>query len=152
MLHFDVVFLQFTVDEDIPDKVDIDVNDDAEEEQVKLPKLDLIMYTADELIELRTAVMSQTWPSYLDEAFKNNRGSWDPDRWHQNKKRGSTPPPSEGDKISEKGDRTKKDETNEAGINKVGQLTDIVNLKVINLLNFQFIFRRNIGLVFQRLT
>ena len=105
--------------------VDIDVNDDAEEEQVKLPKLDLIMYTADELIELRTAVMSQTWPSYLDEAFKNNRGSWDPDRWHQNKKRGSTPPPSEGDKISEKGDRTKKDETNEAGINKVSQLTDI---------------------------
>ena len=118
-------FCNFTVDEDIPDKVDIDVNDDAEEEQVKLPKLDLIMYTADELIELRTAVMSQTWPSYLDEAFKNNRGSWDPDRWHQNKKRGSTPPPSEGDKICEKGDRTKKDETNEAGINKVGQLTDI---------------------------
>ena len=67
------------------------------------------------------------WPNYLDEAFKNARGKWDPDRsdilcnsansichilhqnfllfpsemflafcrWHQNRKRGSTPPPSE---------------------------------------------------------
>ena len=84
---------------------------------MKLPKLDLIMYTAEELKQLRTAPLSQKWPSYLDEAFKNNRGTWDPDRWHQNKKRGSTPPPSE-DKLSDKG--SKKDETSEAGVNKVG--------------------------------
>ena len=83
---------------------------------MKLPKLDLTMYTPEELMELRMAVLSQKWPSYLDEAFKNNRGVWDPDRWHQNKKRGNTPPPSD-DKTSDKG--TKKDETNEAGINKV---------------------------------
>ena len=82
-------------------------------------KQDLIMYSAEELMQLRTAVMSQKWPSYLDEAFKNNRGTWDPDRWHQNKKRGSTPPPSD-DRTSDKG--TKKDEANEAGVNKVGMI------------------------------
>ena len=74
------------------------------------------MYSKDDLMELRTAALSQKWPSYLDEAFKNNRGTWDPDRWHQNKKRGSTPPPSD-DRNSEKG--SKKDENNEAGVNKV---------------------------------
>lgn len=25
--------------------------------------------------------------------FRNQRGHWDPDRWHQNRRRGSTPPP-----------------------------------------------------------
>ena len=74
------------------------------------------MYSKDDLMQLRTAVISQKWPSYLDEAFKNNRGTWDPDRWHQNKKRGSTPPPSD-DRTSDKG--SKKDEINDSGVNKV---------------------------------
>ena len=56
---------------------------------------DLIAYSADDLLKLRTVMMSQKWPDYLDEAFKNNRGSWDPDRWHLNKRRGSTPPVEE---------------------------------------------------------
>ena len=47
--------------------------------------------------------MSQKWPDYLDEAFKNNRGSWDPDRWHQNKRRGSTPPAEEKKNNNEAG-------------------------------------------------
>ena len=93
--------------------VDEDQVQDAEEQVIA----DLIAYSADELIDLREAALSQKWPPYLDEGFKNNRGTWDPDRWHQNKKRGSTPPPSE-DKTSDKG--SKKDETNEAGVNKVG--------------------------------
>ena len=50
--------------------------------------------------------MSNKWPSYLDEAFKNNRGHWDPDRWHQNKKRGSTPPPEEKSATAAKEDVT----------------------------------------------
>ena len=55
----------------------------------------MITYTADQLFALREVALSTEWPTYLDEAFKNNRGQWDPDRWHQNKKRGSTPPPEE---------------------------------------------------------
>ena len=68
--------------------VDEDQVQDAEEQVIA----DLIAYSADELIDLREAALSQKWPPYLDEGFKNNRGTWDPDRWHQNKRRGSTPP------------------------------------------------------------
>ena len=35
--------------------------------------------------------MARQWPPYLDPAFKNNRGVWDPDRWHLERKRGETP-------------------------------------------------------------
>jgi len=99
-------------------KSDIETNVEAEEEELKQ---DILMYSKDDLMELRTAALSQKWPSYLDEAFKNNRGTWDPDRWHQNKKRGSTPPPSD-DRNSEKG--SKKDENNEAGVNKKKDIKD----------------------------
>jgi hypothetical protein len=51
-----------------------------------------ISYTASDLRKIREDVaFCKRWPHYLDEAFKNQRGQWDPDRWHQNKKRGSSP-------------------------------------------------------------
>jgi hypothetical protein len=53
----------------------------------------LTIYTPDELASYRLTPLSAKWPSFLDESFKNARGFWDPDRWHQNRKRGSTPPP-----------------------------------------------------------
>ena len=53
----------------------------------------LITYTPDELAAFRLTALSSKWPIFLDESFKNARGHWDPDRWHQNRKRGSTPPP-----------------------------------------------------------
>ena len=73
------------------------------------------MYSAEELMDLRTVYWSNKWPDYLDEAFKNNRGIWDPDRWHQNKKRGSTPPPED------KGDKEAKEKP-EGAVNKVCDL------------------------------
>ena len=63
------------------------------------------MYTAKQLSEIRQSVAATQWPHFLDEGFKNARGQWDPDRWHQNRKRGSTPPPVEGDKLSERRER-----------------------------------------------
>ena len=53
----------------------------------------LITYSKDELESFRMSIMSSKWPDFLDDTFKNARGHWDPDRWHQNRKRGSTPPP-----------------------------------------------------------
>ena len=53
----------------------------------------LITYSPDELLSFKLSAMSSKWPNFLDESFKNARGHWDPDRWHQNRKRGSTPPP-----------------------------------------------------------
>ena len=59
----------------------------------------LITYSPDELLAFKLSALSAKWPEFLDESYKNARGHWDPDRWHQNRKRGSTPPPSEaGDK------------------------------------------------------
>ncbi len=33
--------------------------------------------------------------------FKNSRGLWDPDRWHQGRRKGQTPPPTNTDKDKE---------------------------------------------------
>ncbi len=63
--------------------------------RLRFPNKYRISYTAKELAELRKGNFAQTWPSFLDECFKNDRGLWDPDRWHQNRKRGNTPPPDE---------------------------------------------------------
>ncbi len=53
-------------------------------------------YSIDFLLSVREKVSHvDVWPEYLDDAYKNQRGKWDPDRWHQNRKRGSTPPPGE---------------------------------------------------------
>lgn len=65
----------------------------------------IVMYSAKQLSEIRQTTASTEWPDFLDEGFKNARGQWDPDRWHQNRKRGSTPPPGEGDKLSERRER-----------------------------------------------
>ena len=55
----------------------------------------IISYEPAKLKELREAKGSRTWPAYLDKDFLNAKGLWDPDRWHQGRKRGSTPPPGE---------------------------------------------------------
>jgi hypothetical protein len=56
----------------------------------------VVAYTIDYLHSVRDALgKGAQWPDYLDEAFKNSRGKWDPDRWHQGRKRGLTPPPPE---------------------------------------------------------
>ena len=52
-------------------------------------------YTSHELHSYRMGRAAQRWPDYLDAAFANARGNWDPDRWHQNRRRGSTPEPEE---------------------------------------------------------
>ena len=67
--------------------------------------LGIVMYSAKQLSEIRESSASTEWPDFLDENFKNARGQWDPDRWHQNRKRGSTPPPGEGEKTSERRER-----------------------------------------------
>jgi len=43
------------------------------------------------LLELKEHPLARQWPPYLDPAFKNARGVWDPDRWHLERKRGETP-------------------------------------------------------------
>ena len=63
------------------------------------------MYSSKQLNEIRESVASSQWPDFLDEGFKNARGHWDPDRWHQNRKKGSTPPPGEGEKTIDRRER-----------------------------------------------
>jgi len=66
----------------------------------------LITYSPDELLSFKLSALSAKWPDFLDESFKNARGHWDPDRWHQNRKRGSTPPPEMAEKAAKPaGDR-----------------------------------------------
>ena len=65
----------------------------------------IVMYSSKQLSEIRESVASTAWPDFLDEGFKNARGQWDPDRWHQNRKKGSTPPPAEGEKMLERRER-----------------------------------------------
>ncbi len=55
----------------------------------------ILSYTSKELRRIRDSKASRVWPDFLDQDFKNQRGHWDPDRWHQNRRRGSTPPPGE---------------------------------------------------------
>ena len=82
---------------------------------------DLIVYSAEELMRLQKAPLSQKWPPYLDEAFKSIRGQWDPDQWHQNKKRYSTPPPDQDKKDKKENDESSGTSggTATAGLNKV---------------------------------
>ena len=47
------------------------------------------------LLELAKHPLALQWPPYLDQAYKNGRGVWDPDRWHLDRKRGETPEPLE---------------------------------------------------------
>ncbi len=71
----------------------------------------LLVYSSKDLKKLRQKKVSNKWPSFLDADFKNSRGVWDPDRWHQGRRRGSTPPPKEagGGKEAEAGGEAKKD-------------------------------------------
>jgi len=54
-----------------------------------------LYYSSKELRRMRESKAARRWPEFLDEDFKNHRGHWDPDRWHQGRRRGSTPPPGE---------------------------------------------------------
>ena len=49
------------------------------------------MYSHSLLLELKDHPLAKRWPPYLDPVFKNQRGVWDPDRWHLDRKRGETP-------------------------------------------------------------
>jgi len=49
------------------------------------------VYSHSLLLELKDHPLAKKWPPYLDTAFKNQRGVWDPDRWHLDRKRGETP-------------------------------------------------------------
>merc|ERR1719394_724667 len=49
------------------------------------------VYSHSLLLELQEHPLARQWPPYLDPAFKNSRGVWDPDRWHLERKRGETP-------------------------------------------------------------
>ena len=49
------------------------------------------VYSHATLLELQEHPLARQWPPYLDTAFKNSRGVWDPDRWHLERKRGETP-------------------------------------------------------------
>lgn len=54
-----------------------------------------LSYTSKELRRMRDSKVARRWPDFLELDFKNQRGQWDPDRWHQGRRRGSTPPPGE---------------------------------------------------------
>jgi len=49
------------------------------------------VYSHSLLLELKEHPLAKRWPPYLDPVFKNQRGVWDPDRWHLDRKRGETP-------------------------------------------------------------
>ena len=49
------------------------------------------VYSHTLLLELKDHPLARRWPPYLDPVFKNQRGVWDPDRWHLDRKRGETP-------------------------------------------------------------
>lgn len=70
---------------------------------IKLSPSEIISYGPDWLKSQRESDESQQWPDYLDKAYMNSRGVWDPDRWHSKMKRGSTPPPGEKDDKQVKG-------------------------------------------------
>jgi hypothetical protein len=59
--------------------------------QVVGPALRVYSHTL--LVELKSHPLALQWPPYLDAAYKNGRGVWDPDRWHLDRKRGETPEP-----------------------------------------------------------
>lgn len=63
----------------------------CEEVVVMVPRPELV-YSHSLLLELKNHPLAKVWPPYLDPAFKNSRGVWDPDRWHLDRKRGETPP------------------------------------------------------------
>jgi hypothetical protein len=41
------------------------------------------VYTLQELTAMKESPLSQQWPKYLDETFKNQRGFWDPEKWFE---------------------------------------------------------------------
>lgn len=70
------------------------------------------VYSHGLLLELKDHPLARQWPPYLDPAFKNSRGVWDPDRWHLERKRGETPVAGEskdGPDVVKEGKKEKKD-------------------------------------------
>ena len=48
-------------------------------------------YSQETLMALKDAPLSRQWPTFLEEDFKNSRGLWDPDHWHQNRRKNGVP-------------------------------------------------------------
>ena len=70
------------------------------------------VYSHGLLLELKEHPLARQWPPYLDPAFKNSRGVWDPDRWHLERKRGETPVAGEtkdGSDVAKEGKKEKKE-------------------------------------------
>ena len=70
------------------------------------------VYSHGLLLELKEHPLARQWPPYLDPAFKNSRGVWDPDRWHLERKRGETPVAGEtkdGPDVAKEGKKEKKE-------------------------------------------
>ncbi|KAL0129049.1 hypothetical protein PUN28_004031 [Cardiocondyla obscurior] len=62
-------------------------------------------YSREDLMLIKNLPLSKRRPTFLDIAYNNSRGVWDPERWHCDRKRSDTPPKEErtgrGDQISE---------------------------------------------------
>ncbi|KAL6257943.1 hypothetical protein P5V15_011541 [Pogonomyrmex californicus] len=62
-------------------------------------------YSREELMLIKNLRLSRRRPPFLDIAYNNSRGVWDPERWHSDRKRSDTPPKEErtgrGDQITE---------------------------------------------------
>ncbi|XP_018362503.1 PREDICTED: eukaryotic translation initiation factor 4E transporter isoform X5 [Trachymyrmex cornetzi] len=62
-------------------------------------------YSREDLMLIKNLRLSRRRPTFLDIAYNNSRGVWDPERWHSDRKRSDTPPKEErtgrGDQITE---------------------------------------------------
>lgn len=52
----------------------------------------LITYSSEALKSFRETELSTLWPDCLEVEFKNERGVWDPNRWHKEWQSGPNPP------------------------------------------------------------
>ncbi|XP_029662383.1 eukaryotic translation initiation factor 4E transporter-like isoform X1 [Formica exsecta] len=52
-------------------------------------------YSREELMLIKNLRLSKRRPAFLDNAYNNSRGVWDPERWHSDRKRSDTPPKEE---------------------------------------------------------
>ncbi|KAJ9587638.1 hypothetical protein L9F63_018932, partial [Diploptera punctata] len=63
--------------------------------QKKAPVLPQYQYTRTGFTGYELLPLSKKRPEFINPAFLNNRGIWDPDRWHEERKRSETPPEAE---------------------------------------------------------
>eukprot|EP00088_Acartia_fossae_P068576 TRINITY_DN872_c0_g1_i2.p1 TRINITY_DN872_c0_g1~~TRINITY_DN872_c0_g1_i2.p1 ORF type:complete len:1010 (+),score=359.78 TRINITY_DN872_c0_g1_i2:207-3236(+) len=82
-------------------KDEFDVSEEPGTGNVWGPRPELV-YNHALLLELKKHPLALKWPPYLDPAYKNARGFWDPDRWHADQKRSETPEMEEDGERKEK--------------------------------------------------